>query len=180
MKHILSTTSLVMIALMIIGCDEEDERLAKMAQETTQQQAQQNQANAELARETTENQRRMVETVEKSRQDLVGLQTTVEKQQASLETERRELAAARDRESLLVPIVSSMGLLLVTSLPLVLCWYLLRGLQHEEADDEAVSRLLLQELVAEHPVLLPDSRRQAPRIDCSLPENLIPQEDAPF
>ncbi len=49
------------------------------------------------------------------------------------------VGTARYRESLLVPVLSTTGLLLITSLPLVLCWYLLRGLQHETADDEAVT-----------------------------------------
>ena len=140
-----------------------------MAQESTKVQAQQNQSTAELAREATENQRRIVESVEQSRQDLVGLQQSLDKQQASLESERRALAVARHRESLLVPVLSTTGLLLITSLPLVLCWYLLRGLQHETADDEAVSRLLMQEIVAEQPVLLADTRRQVPRLEQSRP-----------
>ncbi len=180
MKQALLITLMMVIGLLITGCDEEGERLAEYAQQSTAEQAKQNRSTAELARDATENQRRMVESVEQSRQDLVGLQETLDGQRTAAEAERRELADARNRDSLLVPVLSSVGLLLVTALPLVLCWYLLHGLQKESTDDNAVNQLLIQELVAEQPLLLPGSRMLAPHIEQSVPEDEAPKKLPPF
>jgi hypothetical protein len=180
MKHAPRILLVLVTGLLITGCDEEDERLAEFAQQSTAQQAQQNRSTAELARDATENQRQMVESVEKSRQDLAGLHETLAEQRTSIDEERRDLTNERHRESLLAPVLSSIGLLMVTSLPLVLCWYLLRGLSSEPVDDSAVSRVLIQELVAEQPLLLPPARQQcASRIEHT-PTTTDPVTEPPF
>ena len=115
-----------------------------------------------MARETAESQRRMVESVEKSRQDLVGLHKDLEHQRTTIDQERRNLADERYRESLLAPVLTSIGLLLVTALPLVLCWYLLQTLKNSPTDEAAVTQLLVQDLVADRPILLPSTSAYEP------------------
>jgi hypothetical protein len=50
--------------------------------------------------------------------------------------------------------ITNTGLLAVCALPLVLCWYLLHP-RVEPADDQVVAEVLLQDLVADQPLLSP-------------------------
>ena len=170
MKHMPWMTLVALTVLMISSCESRDERLANYAERSTTEQAKQNRATAEMARETAENQRRTVETVEKSRQDLIGLQKDLAEQRSSLDQERRDLADERHRESLLAPVLTGMGFLLVTALPLVLCWYLLHTLKDAPVDETSVTQLLVQDLVADEPILLPPAAPPARRITHSLPQ----------
>jgi hypothetical protein len=52
---------------MINGCESSDDRLTGFAERSTAEQAQQNRVTSETTQEAAENQRRMVESVEKSR-----------------------------------------------------------------------------------------------------------------
>lgn len=164
MKQALLTSLMMSIALMIAGCDSSDERLADYAQQSTAQQAQQNAATAEVAREAAESQRRVIETVEKSRQDLIGVQKDLDLQRTTVAQERKELTEQRRQESLLAPVLTTIGYLLVTALPLVLCWYLLYTLKNTPVDETAVTQLLVQDLLSEQPVLLPRPVNSNPRL----------------
>ena len=164
MKQSPLTSLIFLIVLMIAGCDSSDERLADYAQQTAVQQAQQNTATAEVAREAAESQRRVIETVEKSRQDLIGVQKDLDLQRTTISLERRELSDERRRETLLAPVLTTIGVLLVTALPLVLCWYLLHTLTHTPVDETAVTQLLVQDLLSEQPILLPRPIASTPRI----------------
>lgn len=155
MKHTVKTGLLILLLLTLVGCESSDQRLADYARQHVEQQAKQNITTSELARETSDNQRRMVESVEKSRQDLVGLQKGLEQQRGQIAEERRELSERQHWESLLAPVLTSIGYLLITSLPLILCWYLLHTVRNSPADEAAVTQLLVQDLISETPVLLP-------------------------
>lgn len=78
------------------------------------------------------------------------------------------LADERHRESILGPLITTIGTLLVCALPLVLCWFLLHGLRKggEEAD---ISQLLVEEIVSDQPTLLPLPRHIAAVDQPSLP-----------
>ena len=104
----------------------------------------------------------MVEADSRARQDIIAAQKDLAQQQAEvgrqrdqLETERQSLAQERQRESLLVPVLSTLGLLLLCSLPLSLAWYLLRAWQREAQDETVLGQLLIEELVSSRPILLP-------------------------
>ncbi|MHB8860924.1 MAG: hypothetical protein ACYC6N_00865 [Pirellulaceae bacterium] len=180
MKLIAWMILFTLMALMIGGCETSDERLAGFAERSTAEQAQQNRAAAEMTRETAENQRRTLETVERSRPDLIGLQKDLDHQRTTVEQERRELADERHRESLLAPVLTSIGMLLVTALPLVLCWYLLHTLKNAPTDEAAVTQLLVQDLVADRPVLLPAPREPTRRITHAIPDPNVIEEEPPF
>ncbi len=170
MKHLPWMMLLALTALMIISCDSPDARLAGYAERSTAEQARQNRTTTEMTRETAENQRRMVESVEKSRQDLVALQKDLSQERSSVDQERRDLAEERHRESILAPVLTSIGFLLVTALPLVLCWYLLHTLRDAPVDETSVTQLLVQDLVADQPVLLPPPAPPARRITHASPD----------
>ena len=154
----------VMLMLAAIGCDEEEnKRLAEMAERHIERQAEQNRQVTELQREVAEGSRRLVEADAQARQEMVALQrevqaerTEVGRQRDLLEGERRELAAKRRLDPVIAAAITNIGLLLACLLPLVLCWYLLQR-RVEPADDQAVAEVLLEDLVTDRPLLLPRS-----------------------
>ena len=139
--------SIVMLAALAIGCPEDDEQMVEFARETNRQQAAQNKAITQLNKAAAESHHRVVEAVAKSRQEIVMLERDVAKQRERLEEERRSLANERHRESLLAPVFNTIGMLLVTAIPLAVCWMLLYGLRQPVSDEE-VAELLVHELVA--------------------------------
>jgi hypothetical protein len=154
----------IVAALMLtaIGCDEEEnKRLAEMAERHIERQAEQNRQVTELQREVAEGSRRLVEADAQARQEMVTLQREVQAERSEvgwqrdlLEGERRELAAKRRLDPIVAAAITNIGLLLACLLPLVLCWYLLQR-RVEPADDQAVAEVLLEDLVADRPLLLP-------------------------
>jgi len=154
----------VMLMLTSIGCDEEEnKRLAAMAERQLERQAEQNRQVTELQREVAEGSRRLVEADAQARQEMVVLQrevqaerTEVGRQRDLLEGERRDLAVKRRLDPIIAAAITNIGLLLACLLPLVLCWYLLQR-RIEPADDQAVAEELLEDLVTDRPLLLPRS-----------------------
>jgi hypothetical protein len=154
----------IVAALMLtaIGCDEEEnKRLAEMAERHIERQAEQNRQVTELQREVAEGSRRLVEADAQARQEMVTLQREVQaersevgRQRDLLEGERRDLAAKRRLDPIVAAAITNIGLLLACLLPLVLCWYLLQR-RVEPADDQAVAEVLLEDLVSDRPLLLP-------------------------
>jgi hypothetical protein len=138
----------VVLVSPMVGCETPDQRLTEFVTTSTSQQAMQNREMAEVTRTAAEHHRLVVEAVEKSRQEVVNLQQDVQEELRQLDAERRTMAESRRRESLLVPVINHLGLLLVAVLPLALCWYLLHGLSNRGQED-AVCDLLIQELIAE-------------------------------
>jgi hypothetical protein len=153
---------LLTIAVVVLtSCESNDERLAKMAQDSVEQQKAQNQEMSRLNREVAQDVAQLVEAENESRRELIGLPRDLQDQQAevnsqrdALEVERQTIVHQRHRESLLAPVISSVGLLMVCALPLVLAWYLLQVLRSENDDDVAIGELLVQELTSDHPRLL--------------------------
>jgi len=138
----------------IAGCDSTDQRLVQQAETASQRQADQNRQIAHQNHQIAEATNRLVEADAQSRQETLSMQHDLQKGHDQLETERRELAAQRHQEPIIAAVLTNMGLALACLLPLVLCWYLLHGLQREPADRE-LSDLLVLELAADSPALLP-------------------------
>ncbi len=137
---------ILLILIGISGCGDENDRVAQIALQSSQRQAAQNQEMAQLNREVAEGTRRLTEERGEADRQMLALEDNLQKQRDELEIERRQIAAARNRESLLVPMLKSSGMLAVCSLPLVLCWYLLHGLGRESSE-AAISQLLVEELL---------------------------------
>lgn len=141
-------------AVLAIGCDE-DKRLVEFAKEADQRQAEQNQEIAHQNHEIAAATKQLVEADAKARQELVAMErdlqaerATIGQQRDQLEIERRELAGARQRESLLSEVLAGGMTLLACLLPLLLCWYLLHGLRSQN-QDEALGELLVMELAGD-------------------------------
>ncbi len=80
---------------------------------------------------------------------------SLDRQREGLEAERRQVAGERQRAPIIAAAIAQVGLILACLLPLVLCGYLLYVLRHTGDDDAAVTELLIQEIVADHPRFLP-------------------------
>jgi len=81
-------------------------------------------------------------------------QAEVGRQRDQLEGDRRDIAAQRHRDPLIAAAITNIGLILACLLPLVLCVVILRSLRNPVTDEEALTELLVQEIVAEQPLLL--------------------------
>jgi hypothetical protein len=165
---------MILLIVLATGCSPTDDRLVRHVAESNRQQADQNQEMAKVHREVAEGTTRLVEAVAESRQEMLGMEHELQDQRAQLETERRSLANERHRESILAPVLSNVGLMLIAALPLVLCWYLLHGLR---SPDEDVSEVLVQNLVDQH-LTLPIAPPARPAIEHETPPASV--EDPPF
>ena len=147
------------LMVVAIGCEEDDERLAQYAEESTRQQAGQNREMSQLNRE-----------VAQAHTELVGLQHDLEEQQADvnhqrdhLESERREIAKHRHRDPIIAAVINNIGLMLACLIPLGLAGYLLHCLRHQK-DDPVVTELLIEEITSEQPMFLPRPQNGVARI----------------
>ncbi|REK24083.1 MAG: hypothetical protein DWQ42_13565 [Planctomycetota bacterium] len=163
-NNLLVIVSAAILAVTVAGCNEnENARLATMAEKNLDRQVEQNRRLSELQREVAEGSRRLVEADAKAREQMVAWQrdiqterTAVGRQRDLLEEERRQLAARRRLDPIIAVALSNLGLLLACLLPLVVCCYLLHR-RVEPADDQAVAEVLIADLVADKPLLLPRS-----------------------
>jgi hypothetical protein len=158
-------------ALFIGGCDE-DERLAQMARESAERQAEQNRAMARQNQQIAEATKELVAADAKARQELTTMQKDLRADQAQvgqqrdvLEMERQKIAAERKWDQLLAPALQDFGILLVIAAALGFCGYLLIGLRREDVTEQAVGELLIQEIVAENPILLPPAHPSQPALE---------------
>jgi hypothetical protein len=166
--------AMILLIVLATGCSSSDDRLIRHVSESNRQQAEQNAEMAKLHQEVASGTSRLVDAVTESRKEMVAMESDLQKQRTQLDNERRSIANERHRESLLAPVVSNVGLMLIAALPLVLCWYLLHGLR---CPDEDVSDVLDQNLVGQHlmPPIAPTAR---PAIEHETPPASV--EDPPF
>jgi len=172
----------------VIGCsptpDLRDQRLADFARQSTEQQARQNEALARQSQSVVEESaklaqaaQQLVESDAKSRAELIAAQERLtgqlDQQRAAvdtgrdqLEAERKQLAAQRHRDPLIAASIQTVGLILAALLPLIICVYVIRMMSRTEPDDAAVASLLVTELTADRPMLLPGPvLRPAPALE---------------
>lgn len=161
----LTILSIVVVWMVTaIGCDEDEHRRrAEMAEKQLERQAEQHRQMAELQQEVAEGARQLVEADAKAREEMVAMQRDLQesqievgRQRDQLESERRSLATQRRLNPIIAAAITNVGLLLACLLPLALCWYLLRS-RVDSTDDNAVTEVLLQDLVTDRPLLLPQS-----------------------
>ncbi len=124
----------VLMAVLLTGCS--DERLTQLARESADRQATQNLEMARVTRESAEATKRCAEADRKSRQELNAMQHDLIAGHDRLEADRKVLAAERYCESLLAPVISTIGAMLICVLPVAVCWYLLHGLRQEASHPE--------------------------------------------
>ncbi len=150
-------TSLMLLTLA--GCEEDE--LAKAAREAARQSAEQQRQLVQLQADVAKGASELVEADAKARTELTALQRDLQQDQAEvgrqrdqLESDRRDVAQQRHRDPLIAAAITNIGLILACLLPLVLCVVILRSLRNPVTDEEALTEFLVQEIVAEQPLLL--------------------------
>jgi len=153
------------------GCRSPDDSLVELAREGTARQAEQNRHMSELQHQVAEGSRQLVEADARARQelaelqrDLRGDQAEVGRQRDALEIERREIAAQRRGGSLLGPALVAAATLIACIAPLLVCFRVVRGLWAADTSEDTLAEFLVQELVAERPVILPTASPQPVRL----------------
>ncbi len=152
-------SALMMIALLLAmiaaeGCGSDSDRVAQIALEASQRQAAQDQEMAKLNQTVAEGTRQMTAERGEANRQLLAMEQNLQTQRDDLDAERRSMGAARRRESLLAPVLTTIGALIVCALPLVLCWYLLHGLGAESSETEVTGMLTEQLLLRDDPLPL--------------------------
>lgn len=152
--------------ILAIGCKPSDERLIELSQQSLARQAEQNEAMARQTEQIAEASKQLVQADAKARQELIAAQSqlheklqaersSLDRQHEALETERKQLAAQRQRDPILAAAIMHLGILLACLLPLVVCIFLLRAVKDSPSEGELCA-ILVDELVA------PDSQLRLP------------------
>lgn len=147
------------VVLLLAGCGGSDVRLARVALESTGQQADQNRRMGELQREIAGGTRVLIEADAQARQQFAEFQHKLAEQQAEigrqrdqLEQERRGFAEARHRESVLVRVLEGLVHLVACLLPLAICLLVLWP-RPETPESAELAVLIVDELARTAPRL---------------------------
>lgn len=167
---------LMMMLLMAAGCHLDDDRANRLAEQAVTQQAAQNAEMARLNREVAEGTQRLVKADAAARQELLAAQRDLQTQQAEvhqqrdvLETERKALAADRRTESVLAPIVATLGTAFLCLFPVGVACFVLWHAPPSASND--IAELLIVDLASDHPRLRPPAAHSpaAPRLESPVP-----------
>ncbi|MFH1304632.1 MAG: hypothetical protein ABIK07_26565 [Planctomycetota bacterium] len=154
--------TLTLILLTSIGCNsDENARVAELATQQLERQADQNRRMSELQQEVASGSRELVEADAQARQEMVTLQREIQAEQNQighqrdqLEAERREIADSRNQDPIIAAAITRVAFVVVSLLPLLICWLLLQQ-KVESADKNEITELLLDDLVSAEPRLMP-------------------------
>ena len=151
---------MIVIAFLTTGC-EPDNRLLELSERSLQRQAEQNRQMAEQSQRIADATAELIAADALARQEFSelsqGLQAeraSIDRQQESLEEERRKIAGQRHRDPIIAEAIGNCGLIIACGLPLVFCAYLLHVLLQRTTPDEALVELFLEDLLAKQPRLL--------------------------
>jgi hypothetical protein len=174
LKKIILLT-LVMTSVFTGGCETDDHRMVRIATESAERQAKQSEQMAKSHTELTEGARQLVESAGRSQESLVSVQHGLEVQQAEigrqrdlLEKDRQVIATQRRTDPVIASAIGHAAVLLACVLPLVICWLVLRQPSATETD-ALVTQILVEEITAERPRLLPGSTAQPATQQTGLP-----------
>ena len=110
----------------------------------------------------------LVQADAKARSETIGLQrelqqgqTDLARQRDQLENARRQYADQRNRDPIVANAILTVGIILACLLPLILCISLVSSLRDPAQTDAALTEILVDEIVNNGPLLLPDPNRPA-------------------
>jgi len=155
-------TWIPLMFLILAGCSRSpDERIAQIAQQSLDAQARQNDRLVQQNQQVIEASKELVAKDAEARSEMANLQHDLQldqrevgKQRDDLERDRRQIAQERYREQLISGALTTVGLMLVASLPLALAIYMLRAVHSTEASDAVLTEVLIDELLSDRPRLL--------------------------
>jgi hypothetical protein len=170
---------MIMTLLLATGCgDSRDERYRRLAEHALHEQAQQNKRLAEQSKQIVDASQRLVEGDAEARRDLLEAQKQltselhseragIDRQREEMEQERRNIAAQRHRDPVIARAIGAVGLTLACLLPLLLAAFVIRAVNQDGDDSAELGKLLVMEMTAEQPLLLPVSHRPAGALEHS-------------
>jgi hypothetical protein len=184
MKQMKSLRRVAMcLALLMLGVvggcgSSPDERLADFAERTMSEQIKQNDRMADQSQAVVAESHQLAETAKElvehdaeARRELIaaqqeltsqlnGQQSAIYTGHEQLEHDRREIAEQRHRDPIIAAVIQDFGLFIACLLPLVVAVFVIRQIQSQEPDHAAVAELLVLELTADEPRLLPGPMSQ--------------------
>lgn len=141
------------LVIAISGCDE---RVADVAREGADRQAQQNAMTADLHGEVAQGTRALVTSDAEARDQIVSVHHELQAERArldeawsALERERQRLTERRHTESLLVASAHVAGMAILVVLLLLFSWYALFAARHDNVPESALNEYLLATLVGD-------------------------------
>jgi len=149
----------LIVAVLVVGCSSEDQRLVDLSRQSVDRQAEQNRLVEANNRQVIDATQKLVEADAQARRETIQLQHVIQnersginQQRDALEEERRQIAEQRNRDPIVAESIQAAVGLVVAALPLVVCLFVLRALFHK-SDDEAMVDVLIEELVTQEPLL---------------------------
>lgn len=140
------------------GCD--DDRVAKIATEAADRQAEQNTTMAKLQQEVASGSKSLVEATDAVRQDIMNAHHELHNERIVLgegwndvEAQRQKIDRDRRGGALLLTVGKVFVGMLIVFAVLGLCRQVLSGAQQPDAGDVEFQELLVDQLVASHPKL---------------------------
>ena len=169
-----------MLLSMMLGCSSNEEsELAAMARRELDRMSAQSESLMRHSQEVSETARHLVEADANARKELTEFQSrlqadieserqNVDRQRDELESERRQIARDRNRDPIIAAALVQSTTLVLAALPLVICLFLFRAVENENAE-VAVGEMLVHELLADEPLLLNSlfenqEKQQSPRL----------------
>ena len=143
MRIWIPTLMLLLLAMALMGCDKE-EQLRKWQQQQVEQLQQQARENAETARELVKADAQARQEVAVIHRDLQSERIEMGQQRDTLEADRKEVSAARQRVPLIASAFQGGAVLLACALGLGVCGWLLTGLSKRDSDGELEDLLVLE------------------------------------
>ena len=165
MKNKIHFIVLILAATTVLaGCEQTDDRLVRLSEQSVARQAEQNHEIAQQSKKVAEATHELVRADARARAELIEAQHELEagiqaerdkldQQRLTLEQDRQSVAAARVREPVIAEAIGAASTLLVVSAAVVLCIYLIRATSSSPAEPE-LNELLLTELMADQPSFL--------------------------
>jgi len=154
--RILIPILMLLFAIALMGCDKE-EQLRKWQQQQVDQLQQQARENAEAARELVKADAQARQEVAVIHHELQSERIEIGQQRDALESDRKEVATARQRVPLMTSAFQGGAVLLTCALGLGVCGWLLSGLSKSDSGGELEDLLVLE--VGGEPTPLSSSRR---------------------
>jgi hypothetical protein len=162
----------ITLTLLLTGCGDDSARVAGVAHHALESQAEQNKELARLSDEVVESSQQLVEHDAQARTEILAAQrdlqsqhSDVSRQRDELELQRQRIAALRTSESLLAPILLTLGTAFLCLLPIGVAGYALYLSGSGVPEMADVGQILVEELVSETPKLLPPpAPTSAPRL----------------
>ncbi len=166
--NILLVVALATATLLMTGCTS-DERLVDVATEAAERQAEQNRQIAYQNHQLAESTKELVSL----QHDLQAEQTELASGWDKLFDQRHDLADEYRHESKVASVISFVGCLLLCLLPLLVVLHLLGSFGQKDGED-AVTEMLLDELIAESPKLASAAKKEHKTIKNRTRASLLP------